>query len=52
MLAAAANSFAQTPAPVPLVVDRIVAVVNKEVVTSSELRERVEPSSSGRCSSG
>ncbi len=42
MLAAAANSFAQTPAPVPLVVDRIVAVVNKEVVTSSELRERVE----------
>lgn len=42
MLVAAANSLAQTPAPVPLMVDRIVAVVNKEVVTSSELRERVE----------
>ena len=37
-----AQAQAQAPTPSTLMVDRIVAVVNKEVVTASELRERVE----------
>ena len=42
MLAFAAPVSAQKPESVPAMVDRIVAVVNKEVVTASELRDRVE----------
>lgn len=39
----AGNLFAQTAAPNPIVlVDRIVAVVNSEVITSGELAERVK----------
>ncbi len=40
LLVAAAQAPAQ--APTPLMVDRIVAIVNKDVVTASELRERVQ----------
>ena len=40
LLALAGPAPAQAPAP--LMVDRIVAIVNKDVVTASELRERVE----------
>ncbi|OFZ96753.1 MAG: molecular chaperone SurA [Betaproteobacteria bacterium RIFCSPLOWO2_02_67_12] len=40
-LALAAQVQAQAPTPTSLMVDRIVAVVNKQVVTASELRERV-----------
>jgi peptidyl-prolyl cis-trans isomerase SurA len=40
LLALAVPALAQAPAP--LMVDRIVAIVNKDVVTASELRERVQ----------
>jgi len=42
LLLAAATTAAAQPAATPLLVDRIVAVVNKEIVTASELRDRVE----------